>query len=203
MNEMITFDTEDLIGVKVEEKVEPYELVDENDPILHEVMPTFLFDGTNDPKEISKRLQQTLKMHRAFGIAAPQCGLRLNVIVIGAEGDLITMFNPRILEVSEETAVMEEMCLSAPFLSLSIKRPERVKVEYQNEKSERKLLTFSGLTARIFFHEEHHIRGITFDQVAKPLALKLGMKKREKRIKSFARELVQQRYHSKEIKPKN
>ena len=49
---------------------------------------------------------------------------------------------------------------------------------------------FVGLSARTFQHELDHLNGISFHERAKPLALKQGLKRREKQIKRFARELV-------------
>ena len=73
---------------------------------------------------------------------------------------------------------------------LSITRPKSVRVRYQNKKGETEESTFDGISARVVQHELDHLNGVTFDTVAKPLALKLARKSREKKIKQFARELV-------------
>ncbi len=170
------------------------QLVDENDPILRTVIGEFDFnDPSLDPQKISDDLTKTLKTHRAFGIAAPQCGLYHRVFVIGAEDSYITMFNPEILSVSEKQVHMPEYCLSFPFLELNISRPEHVTVKYQDVNGKEHIDRFVGITARCCLHELDHLNGQTFHKYAKPLALKNGLKKREKHIKQFARELVAQR----------
>jgi peptide deformylase len=51
-------------------------------------------------------------------------------------------------------------------------------------------LKLDGISARVVLHELDHLNGVTFDMVAKPLALKMAKRGREKKIKSFAKELV-------------
>ena len=187
--EFITINTTEPTAIKI--KVEPYSLVEEENSILYEKIPSFNFDSGVDVKEVSDRLKETLKVHRAYGIAAPQCGLQYRIIVIGAEEEYMTMINPEIVSMSEECVVLEEGCLSFPFLGFNISRPKNIIVKFQDQTSKSHELTLSGLTARIVQHEMDHLDGITFHKKAKPLALKSGLKKREKRIKKFAKELVQ------------
>lgn len=169
-------------------------LVEETSPILKMRMPIFDFsDKSVNPKKISEDLIATLKAHRALGIAAPQCDLACRVFVIGAEDNYITMFNPEIIAVSEKTAHMPEYCLSFPFLELNISRPESVTVRYQDVNGNTLTESFSGITARCIIHETDHLDGVTFNTLAKPLALKNGLKKREKYIKQFARQMVASR----------
>ena len=175
-------------------------LVEETDPILKTKMPLFDFsDKSVSPKKISEDLIATLKAHRALGIAAPQCNLPYRVFVVGAEDNYITMFNPEIISVSEKTAHMPEYCLSFPFLELNITRPESITVRYQDINGNTLTESFSGITARCCLHEFQHLEGITFNTLAKPLALKNGLKKREKYIKQFARQMVAQRRMANEI----
>jgi peptide deformylase len=191
MDEMITINTAQPTAIKV--VYEPYELVGEDNSILKQKMEPFDFSSEIDPKEISNRLIQTLKNHRAYGLAANQCGLYYRVFVVGAENEYVTLFNPEITYLSEETVHLEEACLSFPFMFLNITRPKRIGVKYQDENGQYKEVQYDGLTARVVLHETDHLNGITFDEKAKPLALKNAKKSREKKIKQFARELVSQR----------
>lgn len=189
MSDTITFDTEQLVGIKP--KYKPYNLVPENAEILKQKAEPFIFDGSE--KEIAGRLIATLEASKALGIAAPQCGLSYRVLVIGAEGEYYSIFNPEIVDISTETIAMEEGCLSFSGLILSIVRPKSLSVKYTDENKTEKTFTLEGLSARIFLHEYDHIEGVTFDKVAKPLALKMGLKKREKQNKRYARYLLSQR----------
>lgn len=193
MNELLTIDTEELATQLREKQYEPLQLVPETDPILYKKSEPFVFNSGENPLELAGRLKATLKATRAYGVAAPQCGISSRVIVIGTEDQYYTMFNPEIVEISEKTVAMEEGCLSFPFLVLSVVRPQAVVVAYLDEQGTKKNLTLDGLSARIFLHEYDHIEGVTFNKIAKPLALKMGLKKREKQMKRFARQLVLQR----------
>lgn len=188
MSEMITINT----SLPTAEKIvyERFELVAEDDPILKQPTPKFEFSSGVDTKELTGRLIETLKVNMAFGLAAPQCGLPYRVLVMGAGDNYFTMYNPELVEVSEETIHLEEGCLSFPFLFLSITRPKSLTVKFQNEVGDYVNLKLDGISARVFLHELDHLNGVTFDTVAKPLALKMAKKSREKKIKSFAKELV-------------
>lgn len=197
MNDIITFDTQQLVADSNKEVFEPYKLVGEEDPILKQISEKFDFKN-DDAKEIAGRLTETIKVHRALGLAAPQCGISKRVIVIGAEGEYTVMFNPEITEKSKETVVFNEGCLSFPFMLLSIVRPKEIFVKFQDVEGEEKSFTLHGISSRIVQHECDHLNGITFDMVAKPLSLKMGLKKREKQIKNFAKELVNQKRYAKQ-----
>lgn len=190
--EFLTIDTGLSSGIKKIKKSEPYKLVSEDEDILNKKTEIFNFGVRDDAVEISERLVETVKLHRAYGLAAPQCGLDERVFVMGAEDEYLTIFNPEIVSSSSENIHMDEGCLSFPFLVLAISRPKGINVKYQDQFGEYITKTFSGISARIFQHELDHLNGITFNKVAKPLALKMSNKKREKQIKRFARELLMQ-----------
>nr|QMP82915.1 MAG: peptide deformylase [Caudoviricetes sp.] len=192
MSELLSIDTTESLktATKIKKVFEPYKLVSEDDKILYEFTNEFVFGGSVDAVELAERLKETLKVHRAFGLAAPQCGFSYRVFVIGAEQEYIVAFNPKLIKSSIETLHMEEGCLSFPFLTLSITRPKEITVQYQNEFGELIEREFNGITARIFLHEFDHLNGVTFNKVAKPMSLKMGLKRREKQIKQFAREIM-------------
>lgn len=192
MDKMLTIDTQEAAktATRIKTVYEPYKLVSEDDKVLYEATREYKFDGSINSSELAARLKETLKTHRAFGLAAPQCGLPYRVFVFGAEEEYIVAFNPKIIKSSIETLHIEEGCLSFPFLTLSITRPKEITVQYQNEFGEVIEKEFSGITARIFLHEFDHLNGVTFNKVAKPMSLKMGLKRREKQIKQFAKEMM-------------
>jgi peptide deformylase len=198
MSELITIDTgiPEQTATKIKNKYEPYKLVAEDTSVLYDRTDEFKFDGEVNATELAGRLTETLKLHRGFGLSATQCGLPYRVFVMGAEDDYISVFNPTIVSSSDETLHMEEGCLTFPLLTLAIGRSKEITVKYQNELGENIERVFAGISARIFLHEYDHLNGITFNNVAKPLALKMGLKRREKQMKQFSRELVR---HSKTV----
>ena len=82
-----------------------------------------------DWEEKEKEMIQLMHDKFGIGLAAPQIGYSYNMFVMNHEylGD-IGVYNPEILEVSDETCRFEEGCLSFPMLYLDITRPEKIKV---------------------------------------------------------------------------
>jgi peptide deformylase len=181
MSDIIKFNTDELAQTKITVEVGTYELVPENDPILREVMPEFIFDGSVDANSVASRLVETCKKNRGIGLSANQCGLRYRVFVMGAGEDYVAFFNPKVLEAKGESHMIEG-CLSFPLLGLRITRPEEILVEYQDFRGEKRQSIFTGLSARCFLHELDHMNGICYTTLAKPLALKSGLNKRKKTL---------------------
>ena len=162
------------------------ELVPENDPVLHEVMPDFDFQNPPiNPEELSSSLVETCKTNQGIGLSANQCGLRYRVFVMGAGDEYVAFFNPKVLSSSEDTVHMEEGCLSFPLLGLRITRPAHVEVEYQDYTGTTKYARFSGISARCFLHELDHMNGILYTDRVKPLAYESGKKKRQKLLNNI------------------
>ena len=187
MSELITFNTEELTNktlsqtIQKTKEVETFNLVDENNPILKEQLPEFVFgNSTVDPNYFASTLVETCKKFGGFGLAANQCGFRHRVFVMGGGDDFIACFNPSILEQSSEESLVAEGCLSFPMMALKISRPKSIVVEYYDWNGERHETKFDGLTAHVFQHELDHLNGICYTERAKPMALKMGMKKRKK-----------------------
>jgi peptide deformylase len=93
------------------------------------------------------------------------------------------VFNPKILEVSKETELSNEGCLSYPGLFLMIKRPKSIIAEYQNSNGDTITSEMSGLIARCFQHEYDHLMGICFVDKVSSMRLQLAMKKLRKHNK--------------------
>lgn len=157
------------------------QLVPENDPILKEIMPEFDFDNPPiDPNKLASELVENCKGRTGFGLSANQIGYRYRLFVMGAEDEYVAFFNPKILSYSSDLSMITEGCLSFPMLALKIERPKTVEVQYQDFTGEVRTGFFSGLSAHIFQHELDHLNGMCYTERSKPMALKMGMKKRQK-----------------------
>ena len=124
--------------------------------------------------------------NHGIGLAANQIGLTKRVFVMGSEHipgfpKPFAVFNPVILNASEETALDKEGCLSYPDLWLSIKRPAVIEVRYQTSDGVVVEAALSGLIARCFQHELDHLNGICFVDIVSPLKLKLALNKLRKK----------------------
>jgi peptide deformylase len=85
------------------------------------------------------------------------------MFVVYIQDDFERIFiNPSILETSQETAKVEEGCLSIPGVYADVVRSETVKVQAWNEKGKPFTLEASGLLARVILHEYDHLDGVLF-----------------------------------------
>lgn len=142
--------------------------------------------------EIRKLLDDMVEtMHDAngVGLAAPQVGVNLNVVVIEADEKLRKLINPVIIEKSREEEVNEEGCLSVPGIYEKVKRYKTVTVKYLNENGEEIVETGEGLLGRAFQHEIDHLNGVVFVEKISSLARNLISKKLLKMKKDTQRGL--------------
>ena len=105
-------------------------------------------------------LLDTLAAHKdgCVGMAANMIGVNKRIIAFDNEGEYMLMFNPVIVKQSGAYEA-EEGCLSLGG-TRKTKRYKTIKVQWQNEKFQTRLRTFSGWTAEIIQHEIDHCEGI-------------------------------------------
>ena len=105
-------------------------------------------------------LLDTLAAHRdgCVGMAANMIGVNKRIIAFDCDGKYMVMFNPVIVKKSGPYDT-EEGCLSLTG-TRKAKRFQTVKVQWQNEKFQTRLKTFTGWTAEIIQHEIDHCEGI-------------------------------------------
>jgi peptide deformylase len=155
------------------------ELVNCNDPILKQEMEPFDFSNPPvDPLELVTDLAETMLENNGIGLSANQVGLPYRVFVMLGQ-ELIPCFNPRIVDMSEETIIMEEGCLSYPDMFVKVKRPRRIKVRYAEPNGNIVTQTFDGMTARVFQHELDHLNGVNYQQRANKFHLEQARKKKK------------------------
>lgn len=164
------------------------ELLPEGDPFLKQPVPQFRVkqDEQDFMQALARDLIETMRFHKAQGLAANQVGLPHRVFVMdGLEP--VVCFNPELLNVIGEPIALVEGCLSFPDLELRIKRPPTIQVRYVDEFGRTGTRTLTGIDARCFQHELDHLNGVTFDEVAQKLTVKMARKKRADARKKAAR----------------
>ena len=116
--------------------------------------------ATPDDRGAAQDLLDTLRFHRAgcVGMAANMIGINKRIIAFDNEGEYMVMFNPVIVKQSGAYEA-EEGCLSLTGTRRT-KRFQTIKVQWQNEKFQTRLKTFTGWTAEIIQHEIDHCEGI-------------------------------------------
>jgi peptide deformylase len=106
------------------------------------------------------------------GIAAPQVGESLRVIVVASRPgerypqaplvEPLVMVNPELLEASAETETGWEGCLSIPGMRGRVARHRAVRVRFSDLAGEVHELALEGFPARVFQHELDHLDGLVF-----------------------------------------
>ena len=113
-----------------------------------------------DDLSIAQDLLDTLAAHKdgCVGMAANMIGVNKRIIAFDNEGAYMVMFNPVIVRRSGPYEA-EEGCLSLSG-TRKAKRFQTIKVQWQNEKFQTRLKTFTGFAAEIIQHEIDHCEGI-------------------------------------------
>ena len=153
---------------------------------LIEISTPWQFGVDGDAEQLEREMCEFMTKNHGIGLAANQIGLTKRVFVMGSKNiegfpEPFALFNPKLLEVSEEQDLYKEGCLSYPGLYLSVKRPSVIKVEYQDSQGNVHEAAMSGLVARCFQHELEHLDGICFVDKVSQMKLQLAMKKLRKR----------------------
>jgi len=96
------------------------------------------------------------------GLAAPQIGIPLRVIVIGIpEEEDIAIINPEIVRSRGERSI-DEGCLSVPGYFGQIKRAESVTVKGRDQDGKEIRIKAEGLLAQALEHEIDHLNGVLY-----------------------------------------
>jgi len=117
--------------------------------------------------ETAADMLHTMYNYRGVGLAAPQVGLHINLLVLNQEGDAdqpeeeLVMVNPEVI--SRKTLEFgEEGCLSFPGIYAEVERHKSVVVKYQDLTGAELTAKFEDFQARIVLHEIDHLQGALF-----------------------------------------
>ena len=148
-------------------------------------------------KELLANMFETMEEANGVGLAAPQIGLNIRVVVIDLgvlsedfpeyKGFKKGFINPHIIEYDEtNTESLEEGCLSLPGIQEKVTRPTRIHVQYLDEDLNEHDEWVEGYLARVMQHEFDHLDAKMFIDRISPL--------RKQLIKSKLKALLQGRY---------
>ena len=120
----------------------------------------------------------TMRDSNGIGLAAPQINKSIQLLVvdknlIDENEDYIAFINPEIMYFSEEKETMEEGCLSIPGINEEVTRPEKIKLNYQDEYGDAHQIEADGLLAVVIQHEIDHLNGILFTDYLSPIRSRL------------------------------
>ena len=148
-------------------------------------------------KQLVADMFETMYRAEGVGLAAPQVGLSLRLLVIDADvvkddfpeckGFKRTMVNPVFLERSPEEVSMEEGCPSLPGVHEKVARSTRIRVRYFDEEMKEHEEVIEGWAARVVQHECEHLEGHVFIDNVSAIRRQLNKGKLNSIIKGTAR----------------
>lgn len=103
-------------------------------------------------------MYDTMDSYNGIGLAAPQIGLSIRLLVVGYQKVRFPLINPEIISQAGSSR-MDEGCLSLPDILVDVERADTVTVRAQNVKGDTFEQTYSGLIATIVQHEMDHLNG--------------------------------------------
>ena len=126
---------------------------------------------------------ETMYKSEGVGLAAPQIGLGVRVVVIDASpmadeepslaNSKMALINPHIESFEGENVSMEEGCLSLPGIHESVTRKNTIHITYMDENFVHHDEVISGYLARVIQHEYDHLEGHVFTDRISPIRRQL------------------------------
>ena len=142
------------------------------DPILRQISQPIADVGDRQIQQLIDQMLITLHESNGVGLAAPQIGRSLQLIIIASHPNQryphapkmepTAMINPEIIAHSEETEKGWEGCLSMPMVRGLVPRYRNIEVAYINRQGDRQTVKLTDFVARIFQHEYDHLQGKVF-----------------------------------------
>jgi peptide deformylase len=137
-------------------------------PVLRDVAaPVGAFDS--ELKDLVSDMFETMDDYRGVGLAAPQVGISLRLLVVSYKKNRFEIVNPEIVSASGE-AWDEEGCLSLPGVTLDMKRYARIHVRGFSAVGRPVAMREKGFLARILQHEIDHLNGVLIIDNGLPVA---------------------------------
>lgn len=138
----------------------------------------------DDVRDLCARMVEVLYSENAVGAAAPMVGILQRIIVVDLQEEGVrspfSMINPEIINFSDETQVYEEGSICFPGISVEIKRPESIKINYTDEWGAAHTMEASGYLSSVIQHEIDYLNGIIYLDYLSSVKRNLLIKKTKK-----------------------
>lgn len=150
------------------------------DARLWEISQAVVKFGTPELDELLQDMRDTMQAMNGAGLAAPQIGVGLRVVIFGVQAtstgsgqanarypdaDSVpetVLINPVVTPVNDETDMAWEGCLSVPGLRGVVARHSHIRYQGFDEQGALIDRTVSGFHARVVQHECDHLDGILY-----------------------------------------
>lgn len=132
------------------------------DPVLRrECQPAE--PGTAEVRKLAEAMLQTMYAAPGVGLAAPQVGVSLKMMIVDVrvalgERNPFVILNPEIVN-SSDVIAFEEGCLSLPEFTVEVERPRVLTLKYQDLEGEEKTLSAEDFLSVAIQHEMDHLEG--------------------------------------------
>jgi len=157
------------------------------DPLLRKTARAVTPEDAALVADLVPKMFATMYKAPGIGLAAPQVGILVRLVVIDIQPDKVpapmVLINPEVVAKSDEMAVREEGCLSLPDQYADISRPAWVKVKYQDEHGTKHEVEADGLLAACLQHEIDHLNGVLFVDYLSSLKRNILLRKLAKEMK--------------------
>jgi peptide deformylase len=124
---------------------------------------------TAEFKDLIEDMSDTMVTKDGVGLAAPQVGHNIRLIVVHTKDGVMPMINPIISNKSLLKDWEEEGCLSVPNTFGEVKRHKKIRCKFLTPEGEAKRIEARGFLARVIQHEVDHLDGILFIDKAKDI----------------------------------
>jgi len=137
-------------------------------PILRKKSENIDISKINEICSFINNMVETIKKNkRAAGLAAPQVGRNIRLILVNNNDDIMVMINPVITKKSWARIVEKEGCLSVgddvgDLIYKDVQRHKKINFIYFNEKGKKIKAVAKDFLARVVQHEIDHLDGILF-----------------------------------------
>lgn len=118
-------------------------------------------------RELVERMRATMYRENGVGLAAPQVGASVRVIVVDAGERHCVLINPELVSAEGSQLNPMEGCLSIPDLVGEVERAEHVRVRGLDADGRETWVDGSGYFARVLQHEIDHLDGVLFTDRAR------------------------------------
>ncbi|MBU0570747.1 MAG: peptide deformylase [Candidatus Omnitrophica bacterium] len=144
-------------------------------------------DFTEETRGMVRAMADLMYKNQGIGLAAPQAGLGLSIVIVDAGCGLKVFINPKVVKRSREKDTLEEGCLSLPGVGVNVARPKEIEIRAKDRDGNVVSGKFDGLEAKAIQHEIDHLYGKLIIDYMNPVArfISAGRFKREMRKKRF------------------
>ena len=138
-------------------------------------------EGYNDIEKFEHDYVKLMLDENGMGLAANQVGITKRFFALGHETfdtfqKHAIIWNPQVINFSEEKVIDVEGCLSFKDVFVKVERPKVIEVQYETTQGKTEFANLNGMESKCFQHELDHLDGITFNKRVSKLRWQMANK---------------------------